>query len=37
MEATMTTNEARDLVVIDEKRFATWLDVRQRRLPAPPG
>jgi hypothetical protein len=25
-----------DLVVIDEKRFATWLDVRQRRLLAPP-
>jgi hypothetical protein len=36
MEATTTTNEARDRVAIDEKRFATWLDVRQRRLLAPP-
>jgi hypothetical protein len=25
-----------ELEVIDEKRFATWLDVRQRRLSAPP-
>jgi hypothetical protein len=25
-----------DLVVIDEKRFAAWLDIRQRRLLTPP-